>query len=115
LVDKDGTPRIGGLGNAFILSNPEAGIVGGRIDLRLYSCILPPEFLLAGGEEYDPTHRTKASDMYAFGIMIFEVRADIFVWYLSAHSLESGSHRAAAISWVRGTVVNDAGGSASTV
>jgi hypothetical protein len=29
----------------------------------------------------DATHPTKASDMYAFGVMTFEVREDTFTWY----------------------------------
>jgi len=45
----------------------------------------------------DPTHRTKASDMYAFGVMTFEVRTDAFAWYRFVHSLRTGSYGATPI------------------
>ena len=37
----------------------------------------------------DPTHPTKATDVYAFGVMTFEVQTGFFVWYLQlAHSMQ---------------------------
>jgi len=45
----------------------------------------------------DPKPRTKASDMYAFGVMTFEVRTDTSGRYFSARSLETGSHGTTAI------------------
>jgi len=45
----------------------------------------------------DPTPRTKASDMYAFGVVAFEVWTDTFGRYCLTRSLETGSYGATAI------------------
>jgi len=45
----------------------------------------------------DNTHPTKASDMYAFGVMTWEVWSDSFVRCCSIRSLGAGSHGAATI------------------
>ena len=94
LVDKDGAPRIGGLSNAFILPNPAARKVEGRIGTNRLSCACAPELTALGvsPDVADPKPRTKASDMYAFGVMTFEVWTDTAAWYCSARSLETGSH-----------------------
>ena len=71
LVDKDGTPRIAGLGNAFILPQ-------GKMSTDRLSRSRAPELagLGASSNLANPTHPTKASDMYAFGVMAFEVWTD---------------------------------------
>ena len=94
LIDKDGAPRIGGLGNAFTLPNPAAQIVEGRMGTNRFSRACAPELTVPGAsrDATDPKPRTKASDMYAFGVMTFEVWTDTFVWYFSVRSLETGSH-----------------------
>ena len=78
LVDKDGAPRIGGLGNAFILPNPAARTAEDRMGTNRLSCACAPELIVPGTswDATDPKPRTKASDMYAFGVMAFEVWTD---------------------------------------
>ena len=75
LVDKSGTPHIGGLGNAFILPNPAARTTEGRMDTNRFSRSCAPELTMLGTSRdvTDPKPRTKARDMYAFGVMTFEV------------------------------------------
>ena len=78
LVDKDGAPRIGGFGNAFILPNPTARTAEDRMGTNGLSRACAPELTVPGTSRdvTDPTPRTKASDMYAFGVMAFEVWTD---------------------------------------
>ena len=65
-----------------------------------FSRACAPELTVPGisRDATDPAPRTKASDIYAFGVMTFEVWTDTFVRYFSARSLETGSHGATAIS-----------------
>ena len=46
----------------------------------------------------DPTHPTTADDMYAFGVVAWEVRTDYSVRCL-IDSLEIGSHGATTVLW----------------
>lgn len=86
LVDNTGTPRIAGLGNTSALPNSttrtRAGREGNASADRL-SRSLAPELVWPGVSTNltDPlhTHPTKASDIYAFGVMAWEVRAQPFV------------------------------------
>ncbi|KAF9649159.1 hypothetical protein BDM02DRAFT_3186563 [Thelephora ganbajun] len=75
LVDKDGTIRIAGLGNAYVLPHSTAWTAEGgtRTDRLSRSCA--PELARPGmlSNVPDSTHPTKASDMYAFGVITFEV------------------------------------------
>lgn len=84
LVDKDGTPRIASLESAYILPHPTALVVedSKAVTDRIFRS-LAPEFSGPGlsSDTADHTHSTKASDMYAFGVMAFEVRTGSFVWY----------------------------------
>lgn len=43
------------------------------------------------------THTTKASNMYDFGLIAFEVWTDTFAWHRSVCSLKTGSHGATSI------------------
>ena len=75
LVNKDGTPRLAGLGNAHILSNSTTWMMEGRAGAdRTHAPELTVPGVSSSGTE--ATHPTKASDMYAFGVMAFEVRID---------------------------------------
>ena len=74
LVDKYGTARIGGLGNAFILSNltplsPRDGTRAGGLPHDSASKPISPQ------PEGVPDHslRTKADDVFGFGIVAWEV------------------------------------------
>ena len=99
LVDKSGTPHIGGLGNAFILPNPAARTVEGRMGTNRFSRSCAPELIMSrtSRDVADPKPRTKASDMYAFGVMTFEVWTNTSGRYFSTRSLETGSHETTAI------------------
>ncbi|KAF9644623.1 kinase-like protein [Thelephora ganbajun] len=75
LVHKDGTVRMAGLGNAYLLPHSpawaaESGTSTGRL---LHS--RAPEFAGAAMSPNvpDSIHLTKASDMYSFGFMAFEI------------------------------------------
>lgn len=45
-----------------------------------------------------PIHSTKASNMYDFGVMAFQVRTDTFACYRSVRSLKIGSYGETSIS-----------------
>lgn len=95
LVDSDGTAQIAGLGNASILPH---SILAGTVESNARSDRLSrahaPELICprALPNLTEPTRPTKASDMYAFGVMAWEVRVDSFVRCRSVSSLETGSH-----------------------
>jgi len=63
------------------------------------SCACAPELTALGvlSDVANPKPRTKASDMYAFGVMTFEVWTDTAAWYCSARSPGTGSHGTATI------------------
>lgn len=79
MVDLDGAARIAGLGSALILgrttARPEMSACRGSAPELAY----PGEFGL-----FYP-HNTKASDIYAFGVLAWEVRVLVA---FSNHSLE---------------------------
>ena len=81
LIDKDGTTHLTGLGNARILPDSPAVDDGMGTD-RTHA----PELATLGmslGETHT-MHTTKASDMYAFGVMAFEVWRDFFEQHFPA-------------------------------
>ena len=62
----------------------------GRDTIDILSRNRAPEMI--GPGTTGTAHPTKASDMYAFGVMTWEVRTDSFVRYYSICSLGVGSH-----------------------
>ena len=71
LVDSDGTPRIAGLGSALIQSSGPVALSEGSFELTRCSApelVNPDAFGLPGPQT------TKASDMYAFGVLAYEVK-----------------------------------------
>ena len=81
LVDKDGAPRIAGLGNASILPHSTVRTVEFRASAeRLPSSRVPVlTWPVESPNRTDPAPPTKASDMHAFGVIAWEVRTDSFV------------------------------------
>jgi len=94
LVDKEGTPQIAGLGSASTLSHSSGWTTGDRASSDRLSRNRAPEMIQPGVAQ--STHPTKSSDMYAFGIMAWEVRSNSFVRY-PIRSPDAGSHWAAGI------------------
>lgn len=92
LVDKDGSPKIAGLGSASFLPH-SAGWEGGTSGDRLFRGRAPEiTWLEVPPGMNDSTYPTKASDMYAFGVMVWEVRIASFVRRYSVHSIDAGPH-----------------------
>ena len=91
MIDRDGTPRLAGLGNVYVLPNSTAWEMENRAGTsRIHSPEMTVPEVSPGGSD-QATHPTKASGICAFGFMAFEVQIamdDI----LSPHSLETGSH-----------------------
>ena len=98
LVDNDGIPHIAGLGNAHILphSTPWALKDGAVVDQLSYDS--PPELTWSGTFSNLTDVPTKAYNMYAFGVMAYEVRADS-LWHCSTHSLKTAPHGKDPILW----------------
>jgi serine/threonine protein kinase len=86
LVDENGTALIAGLGSASVLSHSAGPTAEGRTSAGRLSRSDAPEVVRGSSLP------TKASDMYAFGVMTWEVRVDLFVWNCSVCSFETGSH-----------------------
>ena len=98
LVEKDGAVRIAGLGDASILSHAMTRVVeGGTHTDRLPRHTPRFTWLRKSPNLTDSTHPTKAGDMYAFGVVAWEVRTDSFVRKYSVSSLGIGSHGATAL------------------
>jgi hypothetical protein len=70
LVDSGGTPRIGGLGSAFIQSFPD---VWSEDPEELTRCSAP-ECVNPEAFELHRVQSTKSSDVYAFGLLVYEVK-----------------------------------------
>lgn len=81
LVDKDGNTRIAGLGNPTTFPHSPALTTGGRVSTDRLSRNRAPEMTRPGASQNltDPTYPTKAGDMYAFGVLAWEVGAGSFV------------------------------------
>jgi len=81
-VDLDGTPRIAGLGSAVILDDSSSLEKSGEWLFRgsAPGLMCPEEF----GLSYP--RNSKAGDVYAFGILVWEVR--VFMVNLPNHPLE---------------------------
>jgi hypothetical protein len=68
-VGSDGVPRIGGLGSAFIQSFPDAWA---EEPTELTRCSAP-ELVNPEALSLAKAQTTKSSDMYAFGVLAYEV------------------------------------------
>jgi len=69
LVDSEGIPRIAGLGSAFVQSSP---VAWSEDSFELTRCSAP-ELVNAGAFGMSKAQTTKASDMYAFGVIAYQV------------------------------------------
>lgn len=72
LVDSDGTPRIAGLGSALVQSSGPVAWSEDPFELTRYSA---PELVNPDAFELPKTQITKASDIYAFGVLTYQVFA----------------------------------------
>ncbi|KAF9644639.1 kinase-like protein [Thelephora ganbajun] len=75
LVHKDGSVRMAGLGNAYILPQSPAWTGESGTSTDRLSRSRAPELVGPGMSQgmSDSTLPTKASDMYSFGVMAFEI------------------------------------------
>jgi len=94
LVDKDGAARIAGLSNVSGLPCSTIWTGEGAAGTDRLSRSLAPELACSGipPNLTEPSHPTKASDMYAFGVTAWEVGTGPLIWRRSIHSLGTGSH-----------------------
>jgi len=101
MVDKDGTPRIAGLGNSYILSPSTTSKAEGGTSTDRLSRGRPPESTRweIPSNWISVTHPTKASDMLDFGFMAFEVRTGSFARDPPARSLAVDSDGATPVPW----------------
>ena len=91
-MDEDGIAHLAGLGNAHILLDSTVTAMGGEMSIdRAHKPELNGPGVSPG--DTDAAHPTKADDMYAFGVMIFEVRFHFSYGIFSLCSLETDSHR----------------------
>lgn len=99
LANKDGTPHIAGLGNAYLLPYSSARTL--RSSTELPSDGRAPESSWPGMSlgATSSACLTKANGMCAFGVVIFEVWREPFARYFSARSLEARFRGAAAVLW----------------
>ena len=99
LVDKDGTPQISGFGNASILPRSTRGTIGGGASTDQFFRNRAPEMTRPGVslDGADPMHPTKACDMYAFGVMTWEVWTDTLFDVVLFAQLETGPHGTATV------------------
>lgn len=76
MVDKDGTPQIAGLGNTSIIPHSAAWTVDDRTSADRLSHGCAPELAWPPkpSDLTGPVHPTVVDDMYAFGVMAWEVR-----------------------------------------
>ena len=96
LIDRNGTPRIAGLGNGYILPHSAGKAESTTAERVSRNC--PPESTWPGVSPRitGATHPTKAGDVYAFSVMAFEVRKSSSTRHFPAHLLGAGSDRATA-------------------
>lgn len=75
LVDKDGAAWIAGLSNASIPPHSTLRTMGGGANAGWipHGDVLGPTWPVRSPDLTDPTYPTKACDMYAFGVMAWEV------------------------------------------
>lgn len=83
LVDKEGAPHLAGLGNAYIPLHSTIWMLEDRMGTEhAYAPELTaPETLL---DWTDSAHSTKAINMYAFGVMAFEVRISFEQYFIAS-------------------------------
>ena len=81
LVDKDGTPHIAGLGNAYVLPHFMARTPRTSTELPSHSRASESSWAGMVLHGASATHRTEANDMRAFGAVIFEVRTGWLGWH----------------------------------
>ena len=100
-MDKDGTPRIAGFGNTYILSRSTTSKAEGGTNINRLSRSRRPESTRRGisSSGIGVTHPTKADDMLAFGFVAFEVRIDSFAWHLPVCSPAADSDRETPVLW----------------
>lgn len=86
LIDGGGAAWVAGLGN---MSIAKTTVSEGRADADRLSRSHAPKLTWPGGSPNttDPTQPTKAGDMYAFGIMAWEVQTDSLIQHRSTCSL----------------------------
>lgn len=73
VVESDGTPRIGGLGSAFVQSSSPPAWSEDPPEQTRYSA---PELVNPGAFGLQKAQITESSDVYAFGTLAYEVFAD---------------------------------------
>jgi hypothetical protein len=82
---------IAGLGSASVLSHSAGRTAEDRTSAGRLSLSNAPEVV------HGSSITTQASDVYAFGVMAWEVRVDSFAWHCSACLFETGSHWATSV------------------
>lgn len=70
LVDDNGIARLGGLGSAFALSLPASW---SDVDSEKLFCGFAPELISPDAFGFVHARTTKATDMFAFGMLAWEV------------------------------------------
>lgn len=70
LVDNDGVACLGGLGSAFSLSLPASW---SDVDTERLFCGIAPELINPDAFGFAHARTTKATDMFAFGMLAWEV------------------------------------------
>ena len=71
VVESDGTPRIGGLGSAFVQSSSPAAWSEDPPELTRYSA---PELVNPDAFGLSKAQITGSSDVYALGVLTYEVK-----------------------------------------
>jgi hypothetical protein len=91
LVDKKGAALVAGLGSASIPSHSAGRTAEDMTSAGGLSRSDAPEVVRGSSLP------TKASDMYAFGLMAWEVRVGSFTRHCSVCLFETGAHRATSV------------------
>ena len=106
LVDSDGVSRLGGLGSAFSLSLPASW---SDVESETLFCGIAPELIDPHAFGFVHARPTKATDMFGFGMLAWEVSRILSVSKsLGVHPLvfTLGSHRKAPVRKKRGGCSN---------